>query len=240
MVLKKPSSKTNRKKITAKSVHNNFRINFFSQNIELSSAPDEEQAEKSKPGRKRLKKSSDSQKNNLVSILKKKGEYVKIKANSERFYQKLTNVTTSHDFSQLLIFDQDQLESISNTSEVDGISDLYFPVLNNTPTSSYGFVRVSPNSTFGPLINLGEGSLVLTFVQVEEERVYFESLNASKLGRAVCNSYSQALVIPNDVFIISNESSDITAKIFLVLSKVKWSNVDQVKRGKTVPLSQVT
>lgn len=180
-------------------------------------------------------------KDDLVSILKKKGEYPKIRSDSERFYQKLTDITTSDDFSQLLIFNQNHLKSIiPNTTDVttENVTE-YYPVLNNTPTSTYGFVLVSPKSKFGPLENLGEGSLVFTFLQLEEKNVYFESLNASKLGRSACSLYSQALVIPNDIFIIYNESSKVTAQIFVVLSKVKWSNADQVKRGKTIPLSQI-
>ncbi|UKK02070.1 hypothetical protein MACK_001424 [Theileria orientalis] len=222
------NSRPNRKRITAKLARNNLKIDFFSNSTEPSGEDSTLDAE---PVRR--KSNSERQSINLKKLLRNKEEYERVREESEKFYSTLENYEGSPDFSEVVVMDQ---ESLVNSSRLgDGNLDTLVPIATRKGVSSYGVILIKPNSVYGPLINT-RGTMVIVFIEIENGMVFFESLNSIKKKRTRCKRRIQVLVIPDEAFVIHNESSDVTARLLAISCSKKWKNFDNLRFKEVVAL----
>ncbi|UKJ90394.2 hypothetical protein MACJ_001327 [Theileria orientalis] len=222
------NSKPNRRRITAKLARNNLKIDFFGNSTEPSG---EDTTLDVDPVRQ--KSNSGKQSINLKKLLKNKEEYDRIKKESEKFYSTLENYQGSPDFSEVVVMDG---EALFNSSRLgSGHLDTLVPIATRKGVSSYGLILIKPNSLYGPLINT-RGTMVIVFIEIENGMVFFESLNSIKTKRTRCKRRIQVLVIPDEAFVIHNESSDVTARLLAISCSKKCKDFDNLRFKEVVAL----
>lgn len=188
-----------KKKITAKSFNKNINFNYLSTNpsSKQNKAPQTEKISKSD----RLTLSKDQEDN--------------IKKQSEQFFNQLTKNDSNTDYSQVVVFKNKDIEK--NIKIEESANNIIIPLISHNKAGSSGLVVIKPKSQCGPLINL-RGTMIVVFLDVEDNKVSFESSNLNK-KRIVCSNQNQLLILPNDTFVLYNDSSDKYAKICILTSK---------------------
>lgn len=169
----------------------------------------------------------------MKKLLRNKEEYDRIREESEKFYRTLENYEGGPDFSEVVVMDQ---EALFNSSRLgDGNLDTLVPIATRKGVSSYGVILIKPNSVYGPLINT-RGTMVIVFIEIENGMVFFESLNSIKRKRTRCKRRIQVLVIPDEAFVIHNESSEVTARLLAISCSKKWKDFDNLRFKEVVAL----
>lgn len=169
----------------------------------------------------------------MKKLLRKKEEYERVRRESEKFFSALENYEGGPDFSEVVVMDEPALFNSSRLGT--GTLDTLVPIATRRGVSSYGLILIRPNSVYGPLINV-RGTMVIVFIEIENGAVFFESLNSIKRKRTRCKRRIQVLVIPEEAFVIHNESPDVTARLLAISCSKKWKDFDNLRFKEVVAL----
>ncbi|ORM41924.1 uncharacterized protein BXIN_0541 [Babesia sp. Xinjiang] len=175
--------------------------------------------------------SQDNSKDDTFAFMLDATEVARVKEASEALLSSLTSMES--DYSDAQIVDTASLDKLQAERAAATFGDTScIPLLHHPRGAAYAMLRVPPLSNFGPMINT-RGVMALLLLELAPGKLFYESLNLTSKRRIPCPRQSHVLVLPDDVFKLSNESDSVEACVLMLSCRKdgKEFNIEQHVQG---------
>ncbi|EDO08088.1 hypothetical protein BBOV_III005250 [Babesia bovis T2Bo] len=186
----------------------------FTKPVKKPSQPRQQKVPGARKGRLSQVKASTKSKDSTerFSFTRDPKEATRIKDSSESLLSRLTS--DASDSAVVQVLDTSSMEA-SSDSRVEFGDASCTPLFNHPSGAGYGIMHIGPSSRFGPMVNT-RGVMVLVVIESDDRKLFYDGFNLVGKSRLHCPRQSHILVLPDDVFMLINESSTSEARVLMV------------------------